>query len=70
MIISTEVQCEGEPPRCIKSYDVYQQIEREVAQEQWPEGSYRQVPYGHVIFLEWEPVAGNAVKRVASKGQG
>jgi len=66
MIISTKVQCEGEPPPCIESYDVYEQIEREVAQE-WPEGSYRQVPYGHVIFLEWEPVAVNAVKRVASK---
>ena len=69
MIISTEVQCEGEPPPCIKSYDVYEEIEREIAQE-WPEGSYRQVDWGHVMFLEWEPVAVNAVKRVASKGQG
>jgi alpha/beta hydrolase fold len=66
VIISTKVQCEGEPPPCIKSYDVYEDIEREIAQE-WPEGSYRQVEYGHVIFLEWQPVAVNAVKRVVSK---
>src|SRR5215208_3392146 len=70
VIISTKVQCEGEPPPCIKSYDVYEDIEREIAQEEWPEGSYRQVEYGHVIFLEWQPVAVNAVKRVVSKGQG
>ena len=67
VIISTKVQCEGEPPPCIKSYDVYEDIEREIAQEEWPEGSYRQVEYGHVIFLEWQPVAVNAVKRVVSK---
>jgi len=69
MIISTEVQCEGDPP-CIKSYDVYEEIEREVAQEEWPEGSYRQVDAGHVIFLERPEVAVNAVKRVASKSPG
>ena len=69
MIISTEVQCEGDPP-CIKSYDVYEQIEREIAQEEWPEGSYRQVDAGHVIFLERPEVAVNAVKRVAAKSPG
>lgn len=31
MIISTKVQCEGEPPPCIKSYDVCEDIEREIA---------------------------------------
>ena len=45
-IISTELQCEGEseedPGPCLKSYDIYEEIEREVAQK-WPEGSYRQV---------------------------
>jgi len=69
VIISTKVQCEGEPPPCIKSYDVYENIEREIAQE-WPEGSYREVAYGHVIFLEWQPVAVNAVKCVVSKSSG
>jgi len=74
MIISTEVQCEGEseedPGPCLKSYDIYEEIDCEIAQEVWPEGSYRQVDYGHVIFLEWEPVAVNAVKRVVSKRPG
>jgi alpha/beta hydrolase fold len=70
MIISTEVQCEGEseedPGPCLKSYDVYEEIEREIAQEEWPEGSYRQVDAGHAIYLEKPEVAINAVKRVSS----
>src|SRR5215204_1150222 len=70
MIISTEVQCEGEseedPGPCLKSYDIYEEIEREIAQEEWPEGSYRQVDAGHAIYLEKPEVAINAVKRVSS----
>jgi hypothetical protein len=37
MLISTKVQCEGDSTR-LKSYDVYEHIEREVAQ-QWSKGS-------------------------------
>ncbi len=69
-IISTKVQCEGEseedPGPCLKSYDIYEEIEREIAQ-QWPEGIYRQVDGPHVIFLEKPGVLVDAVKRVASK---
>jgi len=74
MIISTELQCEGEseenPGPCLKSYDIYEEIEREVAQEEWPEGSYRQVDTYHAMFLERPKVAVHAVKRVASKSPG
>jgi alpha/beta hydrolase fold len=69
-IISTELQCEGEseenPGPCLKSYDIYEEGEREVAQ-QWPEGSYRQVDAYHEIYLEKPGVVIDAVKRVASK---
>ena len=71
-IISTELQCEGEseedPGPCLKSYDIYEEIEREVAQEEWPDGSYRQVEGAyHEIYLEKPGVVVDTVKRVASK---
>ena len=70
-IISTELQCEGEseedPGPCLKSYDIYEEIEREVAQK-WPEGSYRQVEGAyHEIYLEKPGVVVDTVERVASK---
>jgi hypothetical protein len=66
MVLSTKVPaCEGDP-LCLKSYDTYVEIEREVAQE-WPESSIREVDAGHVIFLEKPEVLVDAVKRVASK---
>ncbi len=70
-IISTELQCEGEseeyPGPCLKSYDIYEEIEREVAQ-QWPEGNYRQVEGAyHEIYLEKPGVVVDTVKRVASR---
>jgi hypothetical protein len=70
-IISTELQCEGEsekhPGPCLKSYDIYEEIEREVAQ-QWPEGRYRQVEGAyHEIYLEKPGVVVDTVERVASK---
>jgi pimeloyl-ACP methyl ester carboxylesterase len=66
MILSTKVAgCEGDP-LCLKSDDVYVEIEREVAQ-QWPQSSVRKVDAGHVIFLDKPEVLVNAVKRVASK---
>ena len=55
-----------ETPLCLKSDDIYVEIEREVAQ-QWPESSVRKVDAGHVIFLDKPEVAVDAVKRVASK---
>lgn len=69
-IISTELQCEGEseedPGPCLKSYAIYEEIEREVAQ-QWPEGRYRQVEGAyHEIYLE-KPGVVDTVERVASK---
>ena len=69
-IISTELQCQGEseeyPGPCLKSYDIYEEIEREVAQR-WPKGSYRQVEGAyHEIYLE-KPGVVDTVERVASK---
>ena len=66
MILSKkEPGCEGDP-LCLKSDDVYVEIEREIAQ-QWPQSSVRKVYAGHVIFLDKPEVAIDAVKRVASK---
>jgi hypothetical protein len=66
MILSTKVAgCEGDS-LCLKSDDVYVEIEREVAQ-QWPQSGVRKVDAGHVIFLEKPEVLVDAVKRVASK---
>jgi pimeloyl-ACP methyl ester carboxylesterase len=66
MLLSKKVPgCEGDP-LCLKSDDVYVEIEREVAQE-WPESTVRKVDAGHVIFLDKPEVAVDAVKRVASK---
>ena len=66
MLLSEKVPgCEGDP-LCLKSNDVYVEIEREVAQ-QWPQSSVRKVDAGHVIFLDKPEVAVDAVKRVASK---
>lgn len=66
MLLSKKVPgCEGDP-LCLKSDDVYVEIEREVAQ-QWPQSSVRKVDAGHVIFLEKPEVLVDAVKRVASK---
>ena len=65
MLISTQVQCEGYPP-CVKTYDIYEEVEREVAQ-QWPEGRFQQVEAPHEIYLEKPGVVVDTVKRVASK---
>jgi hypothetical protein len=65
MLISTQVECEGYPP-CVKTYDIYEEVEREVAQ-QWPEGRFQQVEAPHEIYLEKPGVVVDTVKRVASK---
>ena len=66
MLLSKKVPgCEGDP-LCLKSNDVYVEIESELAQ-QWPQSSVRKVDAGHVIFLDKPEVAVDAVKRVASK---
>ncbi len=65
LLSEKEPGCEGDP-LCLESDDVYVAIEREVAQR-WPQSSVRKVDAGHVIFLDKPEVAGDAVKRVASK---
>jgi pimeloyl-ACP methyl ester carboxylesterase len=65
LLSKKEPGCEGDP-LCLKSDDVYVEIEREVAQ-QWPQSSVRKVDAGHVIFLDKPEVAVDAAKRVASK---
>ena len=65
MLISTKVQCEGDPT-CLKSYGVYEQVEREVAQ-QWPKGCFREVAASHDIYADKTRVVVDAVKRPCSK---
>jgi hypothetical protein len=66
MLLSTKLQCVG-GASCLKSYDIYEEVEREVAQ-QWPEGSYRQVEDAyHEIYSVKPGVVVDTVKRVASK---
>ena len=60
MLISTKVQCEGDPT-CLKSYDVYEQVEREVAQ-QWPKGCFEEVAASHEIYADKTEVVVDAVK--------
>jgi pimeloyl-ACP methyl ester carboxylesterase len=60
MLISTKVQCEGDPT-CLKSYDVYEQVEREVAQ-QWPKGCFHEVAASHDIYADKTEVVVDAVK--------
>ena len=63
----SEGESEEDPGPCLKSYDIYEEIEREVAQK-WPEGSYRQVEGAyHEIYLEKPGVVVDTVERVASK---
>jgi pimeloyl-ACP methyl ester carboxylesterase len=65
MLISTKVQCEGEsekdPGPCLKSYDIYEEIERDVAQ-QWPKGCFRQVAASHDIYADKTDLVVDAVK--------
>jgi alpha/beta hydrolase family protein len=65
MLISTEVQCEGDS-FCEKTYKVYEEVLREVA-HQWPKGRFHQVDSLHDIYLNKPGVVVHRVKRVASK---
>ena len=65
LLSEKEAGCEGDP-LCLKSNDVYVEIEREVAQR-WPQSSVRKVDAGHVIFLDKPQAAVDAVKRVATR---
>lgn len=48
MLISTDVQCEGDPI-CLKSYRIYEQIMKQVT-DAWRCGSFSQIPTVHDIF--------------------
>ena len=65
MLISTKVQCEGDPT-CLKSYDIYEQIEHGVAQ-QWPKGCFREVAASHDIYADKTTVVVDAVKHPCAK---
>ena len=65
MLISTQVQCEGDPT-CLRSYDVYEEVEHEVVQ-QWPEGCFREVAADHDIYVDKTEVVVDAVKRPCVK---
>lgn len=60
MLISTRVQCEGDPT-CLKSYGVYEQVERDVAQ-QWPEGCFREFVASHDVYADKTDLVVEAVK--------
>ena len=67
MLISTKVQCEGDPT-CLKSYDVYEQVEREVAQ-QWPEGCFAEFVASHDIYADETDLVVEAVKYPCAEGR-
>ena len=60
MLISTKVQCEGDPT-CLKSFGVYEQVERDVAQ-QWPDGCFREFVASHDIYVDKTDLVVEAVK--------
>jgi len=70
MLISTKVQCEGEseedPGPCLKSYDIYEEIERDVAQ-QWPKGCFREVAASHDIYADKTDLVVDAVKHPCAR---
>ena len=70
MLISTKVQCEGEskeyPGPCLKSYGVYEDVEREVAQ-QWPDGCFHEVAASHDIYADKTELVVDAVKHPCAK---
>src|SRR5215210_7097 len=72
MLISTKVQCEGEseenPGPCLKSYDIYEEIELEVAQ-QWPKGCFHEVAASHDIYADKTEVVVDAVKHPCAEGR-
>jgi hypothetical protein len=49
MLLSTIAQCESETDICGRTYAVYEEVEREVA-EAWPSGSFSQVDAIHSIY--------------------
>jgi pimeloyl-ACP methyl ester carboxylesterase len=63
MLLSTNVQCEEPNGPCMKSYPIYERIEREVAAA-WPHGNFSQVEAGHEIYLGDLDAAVKAVERV------
>jgi pimeloyl-ACP methyl ester carboxylesterase len=65
MLISTKVQCEGDPT-CLKSYGVYEDVEREVAQ-QWPEGCFHEVAASHDIYADKTDLVVGAVKHPCAR---
>jgi hypothetical protein len=69
MLISTKVQCEDDirtESACLKSYDFYEQVERDVAQ-QWPEGCFHEVAASHDIYEDKTDLVVDAVKRPCAK---
>jgi len=64
MLISTDIQCEGEQI-CLKSYSTYEQIMQEVTAA-WSNGNFSQVKAGHNIFSDDSDAVVAAVERVLS----
>lgn len=62
MLLSTDIQCEGEQI-CLKSYSTYERIMQEVTAA-WPHGNFSQVEAGHNIFSDNPDVVEAAVERV------
>ncbi len=64
MLLSTDIQCEGDQI-CLKSYSTYEQIMQTVSAS-WPSGNFSQVESGHNIFVEDPEAVVTTVERVLS----
>jgi pimeloyl-ACP methyl ester carboxylesterase len=62
MLLSTDVQCEGDNV-CLKSYPLYEQIMKDVTGA-WPHGNFSQVAAGHEIYQNDIEAVTEAVRRV------
>jgi alpha/beta hydrolase fold len=62
MLLSTDIQCEGDQ-LCLKSYSTYEQIMQEVTAD-WSNGKFSQVEAGHNIFSDDLDAVVAAVERV------
>ncbi|HXQ35201.1 MAG TPA: alpha/beta hydrolase [Anaerolineales bacterium] len=62
MLLSTDIQCEGDQ-LCLKSYSTYEQIMQEVTAA-WSNGKFSQVEAGHNIFSNDLDAVVAAVERV------
>ena len=62
MLLSTNVQCEGDPI-CLKSYSSYERMLQEVTRT-WSRGNFSQLQAGHDLYLDTLDAVVAVVERV------